>query len=379
MLMAGMGKSSNTTKRRRAAWIERGLLTFVAVLSLAWSGWWVWDLSRQPGAALVVERGVSGFEAAYERVLFREATPEAVAARLAMRLEQTPRDWLVIEGLLALAEAQELRLPEPLLARHAELDAQDNGWIATGVACAACAWDLRDCDLSGALTCGVAVNLTVLGDLVALTREGGHYLAGEQVDQVDVGIAFVGLAATGLVVVTGGTSMAVKGGSALLRVAHRTGRLAPEIVGVFRRAFAFGIDWARVPAVRSADDLARVARPAVLRPAVDVAQDLGRLNTRLGTRQALHMLGAIDTPAEAAAVARAAEALGPRTLGAFEILGKSRFMRVGLRLADEVWAVVAGVFAALSAGIGLLAPLFGRLGGQLGRLMARGAIRLMLR
>ena len=133
MLMAGMGKSSNTTKRRRAAWIERGLLTFVAVLSLAWSAWWVWDLSRQPGAALVVERGVSGFEAAYERVLFREATPEAIAARLAMRLEQTPRDWLVIEGLLALAEAQDLRLPEPLLhfnsiLSHRTMAGSPRGW-----------------------------------------------------------------------------------------------------------------------------------------------------------------------------------------------------------------------------------------------------------
>ena len=281
---------------RRAKWTERGVLALVTALSLAWSAWWILDFRAQPGASLLIERGISGLEASYERALTREATPEALAARLTARLDEGPRDWVVIGALTDLAAAQNVDLPPDVIARRDALDAEDNGWIATGVACASCAWDLRDCDLSAALACGVAVNLTVLGDLVALTREGGHYMAGSEVDQVDVGIAFVGLAATGLVVVTGGTSLAVKGGSALLRVAHRTGRLAPDMLAVFRRAFAFGIDWARVPAVRNADDLVRVARPAVLRPAVDVAQDLGRLNARLGTRQALHMMGVIDTP-----------------------------------------------------------------------------------
>jgi hypothetical protein len=78
-------------------------------------------------------------------------------------------------------------------------------------------------------------------------------------------------------------------------------------------------------------------------------------------------------------VARAAERLGPRTLGAFEMLGKSRFLRLGVRLADEVWAVVAGVFAALTSALSLLTPMFGRIGSQLGRIMVRAFLRLTLR
>lgn len=373
-----MAKTLKAPRRRKAVWAERVILALITALSLSWSAWWIWDFGQSPSAALVVERSLSGLEARYETALAQEATPEALAARLALRLDESPRDWVVIDALTDLALSQNITLPPDLLARREALNAEDNGWIATGVSCAACARDLRDCDLSAALTCGVAVNLTVLGDLVALTREGGHYIAGAEVDRVDVGIAFVGLAATGLVVVTGGTSLAVKGGSALLRIAHRMGRLAPDIVAVFRRAFAFGIDWARVPAVRNADDLARVARPAVLQPAVDVAQDLGRLNSRLGTRQALYLMGAIDTPTEARAMARAAEALGPRTAGASEMLGKSRFLRLGTRLADEVWAVVAGVFAARTSGLSLLAPLFGHMGSQAGRLVVRGLVRLLV-
>ena len=196
---------------------------------------------------------------------------------------------------------------------------------------------------------------------------------------MDVGLAFVGLAATGLVLVSGGSSLTVKAGASLLRVAHRSSRLAPEVLAVFRRAFAGGIDWARLPGVRGADDLVALARPAVLGPAVDLAQDLGRLNARLGTSQALHLLGALDTPADVARATRTAEALGPRTLGTFEMLGKSRFLRLGVRLADEVWALVAGVFASLGALVGLLAPFLARMGRQVGRLALRFTLRVFLR
>ncbi|MBN8294756.1 hypothetical protein JI664_22490 [Rhodobacter sp. NTK016B] len=366
-------------KARRRRWIERGILSLLALVSLCWTLWWAADLARMPVFEPLIARGEAQLARAYENALAREATPEALEARIAARLTEDPRDWVVIDALFELAGEQGIVLPEALWARRAALDAEDNGWLATGIDCAACAWDLRDCALSAALSCGVAVNLTVLGDLVALTREGGHYLAGETVDQVDLGIAFVGIAATGLVVVTGGTSYSVKIGSGLLRVAHRMGRLAPEILGVFRRAFAFGIDWARLPAVRSADDLAVLARPAVIRPAVDVAQDLGRLNTRLGTRQALHLMGAIDTPADAARIARASDALGPRTLGAFEMLGKSRFLRLGLRFSDEVLALIVGVFSALTSLAALLAPAVARLGRGFFRLLLKGMLRVVIR
>ena len=366
-------------KARQRRWIERGILAVLAVLSLSWTVYWALDLARTPGLAPFVERTQSQLAAAYERGLAREAAPDALIARIEARLAEDPRDWVVIGALRDLAAAQGVALPAPLTARIDTLDAQDNGWIATGLECAACAWDLRDCTLNAALSCGVAVNLTVLGDLVALTREGAHYAAGDPVDQIDLGIAFVGIAATGLVVVSGGTSYTVKIGSGLLRVANRMGRLAPEILSVFRRAVTLGIDWGGLRAVRSSGDLAALARPSVIRPAVEVAQDLGRLNTRLGTRQALHLMGAIDTPAEAARVARATEALGPRTLGAFEMLGKSRFLRLGLRISDEALALIAGVFSVLLSGIGLLAPLLGRLGRGAIRLSVRALLRLVIR
>lgn len=362
-------------KAARAARIERGVLALIALMSLVWSGWWIWGLARDPAFVPFVERAQAGLVAAYERGLARAASPNAVIARLDARLDETPRDWVVIGALTDLAREQGIALPEALVARIETLDAEDNGWIAAGMACASCAWDLRQCPLSVALSCGIAVNLTVLGDLVALTREGAHYLAGDEVDEVDVALSFVGLAATGLVVATGGTSLAVKSGAAMLRVAHRMGRVAPDVMAVFRRAFAAGIDWARLPEVRGIDDLVGLARPRVLRPAIEVAQDLGRMNARLGTRQSLYLMGVLETPTEVRAAARAAEALGPRTIGGLEMIGKSRFLRLGLRLADEVWALLAGIASLLASGAALIAPLAARIA----RRGIRPILRLVLR
>ena len=369
-------RDSKARLRRR---VERSVLALATLASLAWTAWWAQDIARLPLFEPFVARSESQLVAAYDRALARAATPEALVARLEARLAEEPRDWVVIDALFDLADTQATPLPAELVQRRAALNDQDNGWIASGLDCAACAWDLRNCKLSGALSCGIAVNLTVLGDLFALTREGAHYVAGEDVDQVDVGIAFVGIAATGLVVATGGTSYTVKIGAGLLRVANRMGRLAPEILGVFRRAMVFGVDWTRLPGVRSADELASLARPAVIRPAVAVAQDLGRLNTRLGTRQALHLMGGIDTPAEAARISRAAEALGPRTVGAWEMLGKSRFLRLGLRFGDEALAMIAGILSLVTSALALLAPLIGRLGRGIGRLTLKGVLRLVIR
>ena len=372
-------KRAPDPKARRRRWVERGIMALLAAASMVWTGFWAMELARLPVFAPLIERSEAELSAAYERALQREATPEALAARLEARLDEEPRDWVVIDGLVALAFEEGIALPPALLEHRTRLDAEDNGWIATGLDCLSCSWDLRDCELSAALSCGVAVNLTVIGDLVALIREGGHYVANEEVDQIDLGIAFVGIAATGLVVFSGGTSYSVKIGSGLLRVAHRMGRLAPEILTLFRRAVTLGVDWGGLRAVRSADELAALARPAVIRPAVAVAQDLGRLNTRLGTRQALHLMGAIDTPSDAARIARASDALGPRTVGAFEMLGKSRFLRAGLRFSDEVVAVIAGIFAAMGSLAGLLASGLLRLGRVVFRPLLRGVLRLVIR
>lgn len=255
---------------------------------------------------------------------------------------------------MALAEAEGLALPEEVLQAYQIAHAQDHSALARASTCAACAYDLRVCTMGADLACGLGVNLTVAGDLLSLGRESGAWYRGDQVDQLDVTLSFIGIGATGLVIFTGGTSYTLKAGAGMMKVAHRMGRITPGVRRLYTRAFREGVDWARVPAVRNADDLARVARSDALRPALDMTNALGGLRDTAGLRGALHLVRQMDNVGDAQGVARASRALGPRTVGAFEVLGKSRFLRTGLRLTQPLLDALAGLAAAVSALMGLL-------------------------
>ena len=332
----------------------RWMLTGLLAVSLIWSGWGLFRVMQSPLGGMMVARAEAELDAAYTRALSRHATPQQVSDKILQRLEETPRNWVVLEGLMALAEAEGLVLPDDLLQAYQTAHAQDHSALARASTCAACAYDLRACTMGADLACGIGVNLTVAGDLLSLGRESGAWYRGDEVDQLDVTLSFIGIGATGLVIFTGGTSYTLKAGAGMMKVAHRMGRITPGVRRLYTRAFREGVDWARVPAVRNADDLARLARSDALRPALDMTEALGTLQARAGTRGALHLVGHADSLTDAQRVARASRALGPRTVGAFEVLGKSRFLRTGLRLTQPLLDALAGLAAAFSALMGLL-------------------------
>lgn len=332
--------------------VARLVLTGLMLAGLVWSGLSFWRFVQSPVGGALVTRGDAELSAAYERVLARHATPDAIAARISARLDESPRNWVALEGLMALAEGQ--GLPEEVLAAYAQVYRQDHSALARGASCAACAYDLRQCSMGADLGCGIAVHLTVAGDVLSLSRESGAYLRGEPVDQLDVTLSFIGIGATGLVVVTGGTSYSLKIGAGLMKVAHRMGRLSPGLRRIYTRAAREGVDWAALGVARNADDLARLGRMEALRPAVELTEAVGRVRARTSTRGALHLVGQVDTLDDARKLARASDALGPRSVGAFEVLGKSRFLRTGLRLSDTLREAISGLMAALLAGFGLI-------------------------
>mgnify|MGYP000412457448 CR=1 FL=1 len=332
----------------------RGLLTLALLASLAHAATSAWRLATSPAAAMLQPVAAQQVGATWERTLARAATPEALARRLDERLAETPRNWIAIAALEELAAAQGVTLPDATRAERDRLHALDHGWGRAAASCAACALDLSDCPLSvGPLSCGLTVQITALGDVVSLGREAANYLAGRDVDGVDVALSVIGLGAAGMVVATRGPGIGVKTGAAFLKTAHAMGRLHPELVGVFRRAAREGIDWAGLRNARALDDLGRLQNQEMLRPAIDAAESFGRLVETVGPYQSLSLANRLDSVAEARQVARASEVLGARTPGALELLGKSRFLRVGLRWSDEFRHLLAGLLGALAALVGL--------------------------
>lgn len=317
---------------RRAARITLALL---AAATLAAGLWRAAEIARSPGLRLVTERSAAEIRAATDRMIAREATPERLAARLDQRLAESPRNWIALDGLTEVAAERCAAAgcdpwPPALAGRLEAARAEDFAPLAQVEDCAACAWDPAACRLDNVAICQLPVALTVLGDLAGIARAGAAYAGGEAVDGIDLGLSVAGLGATALAVASGGASLPVKLGASTARLARQMNLVSPRLI----------------------------ARGGDLVPLAASLSDLGRMRAAAGTAGALHLLRFADDAGEVSRLSRAAEALGPRTAGRLEVLGKARLLRATLRISALGWQLIgaavaiAVALATLAAGIG---------------------------
>jgi len=344
------------------------ILLLILLASLALSGQSLATIARSPGIAPFVDRGADSIDAAMERALAKEATPERIEALLRTQLAEEDRNWLAIRAIEGVADERGLVMPADLTDSLAAAWDEDSGFWASAGGCLACAYDPAECTLSAELLCQAPMVATPLGDITGLAKEGLAYTTGAEVDEINLALSLVGLGATALVVATGGTSATVKIGASVARLARRMGLVSPRLGALASDALRRGVDWARVPSVRGADDLGRVLRPGHFAPLVAIAGDLGRTSRTLGTTEALHLLRYVDDAPDARRIANAAEAMGPKTVGRMEVLGKSRFLRATVRLSNLTLQLFAGI-------IGLLLSLASLLGSSLSSFALRGLRR----
>lgn len=333
--------------------LVRALLTLALVLSLTVSGWNGWQLLRGPAGGWLVARAEDRIAQQMNEALSTHATPARITERLDVLLTREPRNWLAIAAVEEVAAERGIVLPQALKERRAALHDADHGMLARSGACLRCTWDATRCGLSTALTCRLPVELSPLGDIAGIARAGVATTNDDAVDKVDLTLSAVGLAATALTPASGGGSLAVKAGAGLGKLMWRTGRLTPAMKEVFRRAARQGVDWSGIAGVRSAGDLAVLVDRGAMRPLLTFAGAAERMRASLGMPATLHMLSRLDTPREATQAARAARALGAQTVGRLEVLGKARFLRATMRMADEVWWAFAALAAAVAALAGL--------------------------
>ncbi|WP_225029866.1 hypothetical protein [Xinfangfangia pollutisoli] len=343
--------------RRAVRWLARAALLALIVISTVTGGWAVLRIAQDPLLRPLIDRSLAGFAAGLEREMAREATPEAVAARLEARLAETPRNWIAIEALEELAAARGILLPPALTAARNAAWEEDSGILTTAGGCLSCMVDAANCSLSQALICNAPVALTPIGDVIGLGRAGVAAASGDEVDQLDLALSAIGLGATVAVVATGGTSYTLKAGTSILKLARKMSLLPPRLLGLITDAARRGIRWDALARWDSVTDPARLIVPEVVAPVAAVAADLGRMGETLGTTRTLHLLRYVDGPDDARHIANAAETLGPRTLGTLEVLGKSRFMRAALRWSDEAAALIFGLIGLLGALVAMAAAL----------------------
>ncbi|MBK1636212.1 hypothetical protein [Rhodovulum adriaticum] len=333
----------------------RAILSLLLVLSLVLTGWSGWQLLSNWPAAALTEKAADRIAADLSVALARAGQAGDLDARLAALLDETPRNWTAISAIEGEMTRQGHPPPSDLAARRDQLYAADHGAAARVRACAACAFDLRRCTLENAALCGLPALMTPLPDIAGLGRAGHAFATGGEIDEVDLVLSAVGLGAAALVVPSGGSSAAVKAGAASLRLARAMGRLPAGLTRVLSRAAREGFDWGGIAGARSAQDIAALARPAELRPALNLLEDGGRLRRALGPAAALHVLSHAEDATELKRLAMIADAAPARTVAGLETLGKSRFLRLATRLSNRALHLAAGLAGLAAALAGLFA------------------------
>ncbi len=318
---------------RRLAWLT---LALWAAGSVALAGY---VLAQHPFAAPVVDRTEADARAALTRAITSTATPDRIAARLAAAVGA--KEPLDVALYLDLARDQGAVLPPDLLAEAEAMVAAAEGWLAELGACGTCAWDIASCQtLKQIGVCAIPVELSPLGDLNALRRVAVATAQGDEVDELEAGLALAGLAGTALMLASGGTSTTVKVGATGLRLARKLGSLPERLVA----EIAGAASWARFSAI---------------------AGDAGRIVAATSPAETLLLLRHADDAAELARLARLAEVAGPDTRRAVAVLGKARAFRTLTRLSDLAVAAIAL--------LGLALAQLGAILGAIGKLALRRA------
>ena len=211
-------------------------------------------------------------------------------------------------------------------------------------------------DLAG--VAGTATgDLFVFGDIRDAVREGVHMARGEPADELILGLACAGIAVTAGTYATIGAGMPVRIGLSVVKAARKTGRLAAPVAEWMTRAVREAID---TKALGTALSKVSITAPAaalhVVRDAVKVdraqgvvtmMRDVGRIQSKAGTRAALEGLKFSEGPRDVARVARLAESKGGKTRAILKLAG-----RAAIALTVAVVDLVSWVFAAFCTVLG---------------------------
>ena len=337
--------------------MARLVLSGLMIASLVLAAVNISALAKAPVGAAFVARGIEGIAAATEHALAVHATPEVLTNRLDALLIEEPRNWLAIEAVEGLAAERAIQLPADLIERRTAAWEADSGFWKGAGDCLQCIRDATTCDITLVLMCRAPIDLSPVGDLAGVTRGGLDYISGRDVDEVDVILSVIGLTAVTLALWSGGSSLSIKAGAGLGKLAKSMNRLPDTLTRPLVRVFREGVDWQGIGQVRGLDDLVGLLRPAAMRPAAAIVSDAGRMVGNTSTLDALHLMKYVNDPADLSRMTRASDALGPRMVGTVEVLGKSRVMRLTMRMADEVWFIFGGFIGALASLLALLQSL----------------------
>lgn len=296
------------------------------------------------GGQFLVERSVSEISAAYTKLVNRELSQKALEQRIQQELSADDRNWTLLQSLREIADQQDYKLSEQTEDLWAIAYTEDHSLMNASTDCLQCMWNSEACDSSSAMACGLALNFTPIGDVAGLARASVAFSKGEEVDEIDVAFSAVGIGASVMAFSPAApAAVPTKIGAGFLKFANLSGKIPMPILKALRSAAKDGVDWSKLKASKNAADVNKSLRLQAIGPIRESAESMGSIRSNVGSIQALYLLQSANSVAELKRLARATDALGSKTSGYIALFGKSKILRLTLRLADEVYYLLTGI------------------------------------
>lgn len=207
-------------------------------------------------------------------------------------------------------------------------------------------------------------DLFVFGDIRDVLREGSRLAAGEEADELILGLAGVGLAVTAGTYASLGVGAPARMGVSLLKAARKAGRLGEKLAASLGRSLRKVADPSGMSKMASnAALLHPVAALRATREAVKfdraggvlhLIENTGRVQAKAGTRAAMDGLKLAERPQDMARLARLAEKNGGKTRAILKLGG-----RAALVVTTALFTLANWSFSALMMLLGFLAAVKG--------------------
>ena len=301
-----------------------------------------WVVRTKAEAVLALEQAIAG-----------QLTPEWIGTELdaAVDGEELAR----VQLLLELVERHETPMPTHHIDRARSYVDRETGLLAQLELCRSCFIDPTNCKTPSVfLVCNLPVEFTVIGDAKTLAEAGADVVAGDPVDRIDVALATVGIGASALMPLTGGTSYSIKAGSTVLRVARRMGVLGKGLGRALSKASDIPFRWNMVDEFVTTGNLDVLTDSRLLMKLADVAEDIGTVGRNARPQDTIFLLRHIENVDDAAELAQVSKVAGKQTREVVEVLGLQKAAKAIRRL-SELAMVTIGLLCTLAGQILALA------------------------
>lgn len=215
---------------------------------------------------------------------------------------------------------------------------------------------------SGAGVAGaITADFTVVGDVRDLKAQYDLYAQGENVNELIVTLAGIGVGLTAATVVSAGSAAPVKSGTSALKIAGRSGKLTPELQQLLvhqgRSVFDYSGFFRAVRSEQSFDGLRRAAvrayNPKAMTALTETAQQVNSVRRSTSLLDTINLLRYVESADDLRRLEKISAQYGSLTKGVLKLVGKAAIGTVRvLRHATEFFI---GLLASLMS---LLSTLF---------------------